>query len=240
MPGHVFVPFHYGYWDDDRPADRAANELTLTEWDPVSKQPHFKYAAARASKVGPPRQGRATLAGAVVAGVARRRRGRQARPSRLTAARRGDRTGRRLPGHGRSGASEELAEAFEERRPSATGGARTWTAICRPARRLVPVARRGAWPRPSSRYSAHRQDEPNRLAAALFQGRGAAGFGLLRDLHDLWLLANESHISWEVLHQVALGLRDEELKAICERCARQNDRQIAWLRTRIDQVGPGA
>ena len=44
--GLVFIPFHYGYWDNDhRP--RAANELTLTEWDPVSKQPHFKYAAVK-------------------------------------------------------------------------------------------------------------------------------------------------------------------------------------------------
>jgi ferredoxin-nitrate reductase len=49
-PGVVFIPFHYGYWDkSDRP--RAANELTLTEWDPVSKQPHFKYAAVRIRKV---------------------------------------------------------------------------------------------------------------------------------------------------------------------------------------------
>lgn len=48
--GLVFIPFHYGYWDDpSRP--RAANELTLTEWDPVSKQPHYKYAAVRIRKV---------------------------------------------------------------------------------------------------------------------------------------------------------------------------------------------
>ncbi|SMB97441.1 molybdopterin oxidoreductase family protein [Deinococcus hopiensis] len=48
-PGLVFIPWHYGYWDDpSRP--RAANELTLTEWDPVSKQPHYKYAAVRISK----------------------------------------------------------------------------------------------------------------------------------------------------------------------------------------------
>jgi anaerobic selenocysteine-containing dehydrogenase len=49
-PGLVFIPFHYGYWDkDDR--TRAANELTITEWDPVSKQPHYKYAAVRIRKV---------------------------------------------------------------------------------------------------------------------------------------------------------------------------------------------
>ena len=49
-PGLVFIPFHYGYWDkSDRP--RAANELTISEWDPVSKQPHFKYAAVYIRKV---------------------------------------------------------------------------------------------------------------------------------------------------------------------------------------------
>ncbi|GEO08685.1 molybdopterin oxidoreductase family protein [Segetibacter aerophilus] len=48
-PGTVFIPFHYGSWDnDDRP--RAANELTITEWDAVSKQPHFKYAAVKINK----------------------------------------------------------------------------------------------------------------------------------------------------------------------------------------------
>jgi anaerobic selenocysteine-containing dehydrogenase len=49
-PGLVFIPFHYGYWDNPG-RSRAANELTITEWDPVSKQPHFKYAAVRICKV---------------------------------------------------------------------------------------------------------------------------------------------------------------------------------------------
>jgi ferredoxin-nitrate reductase len=51
IPGHLFIPFHYGYWDD-RGRSRAANELTITEWDPVSKQPHFKYAAVNMKKTG--------------------------------------------------------------------------------------------------------------------------------------------------------------------------------------------
>jgi anaerobic selenocysteine-containing dehydrogenase len=52
-PGVVFVPFHYGYWDGDHDGrhDRAANELTLTSWDPVSKQPLFKVAAVRVRRV---------------------------------------------------------------------------------------------------------------------------------------------------------------------------------------------
>ena len=61
-PGVVFVPFHYGYWDtgDDAGPDgrpRAANELTMTIWDPVSKQPQLKTAAVKvetvAMKIGP-------------------------------------------------------------------------------------------------------------------------------------------------------------------------------------------
>ena len=54
--GVVFVPFHYGYWDtseghgpDGRP--RAANELTITAWDPVSKQPLFKTAAVKVERI---------------------------------------------------------------------------------------------------------------------------------------------------------------------------------------------
>jgi anaerobic selenocysteine-containing dehydrogenase len=47
--GTVFIPFHYGYWDRNGNGDheRAANELTQTAWDPVSKQPLFKVGAVR-------------------------------------------------------------------------------------------------------------------------------------------------------------------------------------------------
>jgi ferredoxin-nitrate reductase len=40
QPGMLFVPFHYGWWDDPEQS-RAANELTIYEWDAVSKQPHY-------------------------------------------------------------------------------------------------------------------------------------------------------------------------------------------------------
>jgi anaerobic selenocysteine-containing dehydrogenase len=53
-PGVVFVPFHYGYWDaPDGAPERAANELTITAWDPVSKQPLFKSAAVRVIREHP-------------------------------------------------------------------------------------------------------------------------------------------------------------------------------------------
>ena len=59
-PGVLFLPFHYGYWDtgpdhehgqEPGSSGRAANELTSTDWDPVSKQPLFKTAAAAATRV---------------------------------------------------------------------------------------------------------------------------------------------------------------------------------------------
>jgi ferredoxin-nitrate reductase len=40
-PGMLFLPFHYGG------EGTAANDLTPTSWDPVSKQPQFKSGAAR-------------------------------------------------------------------------------------------------------------------------------------------------------------------------------------------------
>ncbi|NUW45902.1 molybdopterin oxidoreductase family protein [Nonomuraea rhodomycinica] len=59
--GVLFLPFHYGYWDrpdaydpekgPDKGMGRAANEATVTDWDPVSKQPLFKTSAARVSLV---------------------------------------------------------------------------------------------------------------------------------------------------------------------------------------------
>ncbi|WP_443053227.1 molybdopterin dinucleotide binding domain-containing protein [Streptomyces sp. IBSBF 3010] len=76
--GVLFLPFHYGYWDTDggfepKGDGRAGNELTATEWDPVSKQPLFKTAAARLRRLGPtgtPAPAPTTTASALVAGAA--------------------------------------------------------------------------------------------------------------------------------------------------------------------------
>ena len=58
-PGTLFLPFHYGDLDPhpDGPATpasapHAANELTITAWDPVSKQPQFKGGAVRLVPAG--------------------------------------------------------------------------------------------------------------------------------------------------------------------------------------------
>lgn len=50
LPGLVFMPFHYG-GGDPALGSRAANELTLYEWDPVCKEPWLKYGAVRIGRV---------------------------------------------------------------------------------------------------------------------------------------------------------------------------------------------
>ncbi|KAK2738987.1 hypothetical protein FQN55_009643 [Onygenales sp. PD_40] len=56
IKGHVFIPFHFGYFDAKDDRARAANELTIgvdktaEQWDPVSKQPMFKTGAVRIEK----------------------------------------------------------------------------------------------------------------------------------------------------------------------------------------------
>ena len=76
-PGVVFMPFHYGDWD--APGRKsAANRLTISGWDAVSKQPHFKYAAVRVERVAeaPARTAEITRASALRRGDAGRRRSR--------------------------------------------------------------------------------------------------------------------------------------------------------------------
>ncbi|HEV7722631.1 MAG TPA: molybdopterin dinucleotide binding domain-containing protein, partial [Iamia sp.] len=56
-PGVVFLPFHYGWWDDaghDPAGGRvtAANALVAVRWDPVSKQPAFKVGAVTVTTTG--------------------------------------------------------------------------------------------------------------------------------------------------------------------------------------------
>jgi hypothetical protein len=88
------------------------------------------------------------------------------------------------------------------------------------------------------RYAEEKNDEPERLTQALFSGTRTGSLALLRDLHDLWLLANEVHLCLVVLSQAAAALRDNELAAVCEQIGGQNKRQVAWCLTRIKQAAP--
>jgi hypothetical protein len=99
------------------------------------------------------------------------------------------------------------------------------------AGRLEPFARR---------YSEDAPDEPERLHSELFSGTRSGGLGLLRDLHDLYLMTAECGICWTVIGQAAQGARDNELLDVVTRCEKETAIQAQWLQTRIKQAAPQA
>ena len=230
--GHVFVPFHYGYWDAPGRA-RAANELTLYEWDPVSKQPHFKYAAVRLSKGAPPPQ-----------------------PDE-----------EKLKRQSQPGVVKRVLDSLGEHISPPRRHVQEYLALVEASERLLAdaltavgdhhthepdihseCALLAGWSREHqqalgkfvARYGEHRIAEPERLRKAAFPALHESGFGLVRDLHDCWLIANETHVSIIVLDQAAKALRDDELVALLDHMDGQNQRQQAWLLTRIKQAAPQA
>jgi hypothetical protein len=88
------------------------------------------------------------------------------------------------------------------------------------------------------RYEEEKSEEPERLSKTLFEEPRTGSLALLRDLHDLWLLANEVHLCWIVLSQAAKALRDKEMETACEQLGGQAKHQVAWLLTRIKQAAP--
>jgi hypothetical protein len=99
------------------------------------------------------------------------------------------------------------------------------------AERLLPFAQR---------YGEDAPDEPARLHSELFTGTRSGPIGLLRDLHDLYLMAAECDMAWTLVGQGAQGARDEELLEVVRRCERETATQMKWLRTRMKQAAPQA
>lgn len=64
--------------------------------------------------------------------------------------------------------------------------------------------------------------------------------GLIRDLQDLYLLANLVDVTWMMVKQAALGLRDEQLIQVVSECEGQVKVQLGWLTTRMKQAAPQA
>ena len=92
----------------------------------------------------------------------------------------------------------------------------------------------------AERYGDEAPDEPDRLHSELFRGPRSGGLGLLRDLHDLYLMAAECDMAWTLVGQAAQGARDRELLATVERCEAETSVQLKWLRTRMKEAAPQA
>ncbi|WP_305783389.1 hypothetical protein [Symbioplanes lichenis] len=83
------------------------------------------------------------------------------------------------------------------------------------------------------------------MLAVVTAAEPAARFGgpreeLLRDLHDLYLMAAECDLCWTLVGQAAQGARDERLAGVVARAEGETSVQLAWLRTRMKQAAPQA
>jgi hypothetical protein len=90
------------------------------------------------------------------------------------------------------------------------------------------------------RYAAQAPPAPDALYADRFGGPRTGGIGLLRDLHDLYVMTAECDLCWTLVAQGAQGARDEELLDVVKRCESQIVTQQSWLRTRLKQAAPQA
>ncbi|MDQ2621807.1 MAG: hypothetical protein M3Y45_02080, partial [Actinomycetota bacterium] len=88
------------------------------------------------------------------------------------------------------------------------------------------------------RYGSETPEEPERLHSDLFQGSRDGSLGMLRDLHDLYLMTAEVDISWTLIAQAAQGARDEDLLEVVQECEQETATQLAWLRTEMKQAAP--
>ncbi|GAA0368703.1 hypothetical protein GCM10009530_18360 [Microbispora corallina] len=132
----------------------------------------------------------------------------------------------------------DLADAFRAvrlghpREPDLYGVCERLAAQCRDqARRLEPFLRR---------YGPSAPDEPERMHGTLFSGARRGALGLLRDLHDLYLLATECEVSWALIGHAAKGARDEELLDLVRHCGQETAVHLLWLRSRMRQAAPQA
>ena len=88
------------------------------------------------------------------------------------------------------------------------------------------------------KYSEERNKEPDRLMNTLFDKPRKGSLALLRDLHDVWLMASEAQLCCIVLRQAAVGLRDEPLTELCNKIEHTSKRQLSWLLTRMKAAAP--
>lgn len=90
----------------------------------------------------------------------------------------------------------------------------------------------------ANKYGEEKDKEPDRLMHTLFNKPRKGSLALLRDLHDLWLMAQEAQLSCIILRQAADGLKDEALHQCCDEVEKQSKRQSAWLLTRMKSAAP--
>jgi predicted molibdopterin-dependent oxidoreductase YjgC len=231
-PGHLFIPFHYGYWDEggDEHA-RAANELTLTTWDPVSKQPQYKLAAVQLHKVGAEALSEklSDAAGKVMD-----------KASEMTDALMSSAHAERSRVSDYIGILAGAHEQFSRACAAVASHHPEETEIQFGMKKLAQFSDESRESlRPfADRYEGREGGEADELRDALVPTVRAGSYGVLRDLHALYVMASEIHVALTIVMQASKELRDEELLDVCVWMDEQNKRQQAWLVTQIEHRAP--
>src|SRR5215211_3854345 len=83
------------------------------------------------------------------------------------------------------------------------------------------------------RYGEEKPEEPENLYHELFGETRSGSLGLLRDMQDLYLMANACDISWTMIGQAAQGVGDRELLEVVNSCEMETYNQMKWIRTRM-------
>jgi hypothetical protein len=85
------------------------------------------------------------------------------------------------------------------------------------------------------KYGSVENKEPCSLKKTLFARRRFGDFGLLRELHDLYLLATEIYVINSAVLDGAKELRDHALLCYCQWLEGQSDRQKIWCMTQVKE-----
>jgi ferredoxin-nitrate reductase len=226
--GTLFLPFHYGYWDEKEGHHRAANELTISGWDPVSKQPYYKYAAVQLRKVG------------ILTNFGGKMRDAASKTLEHATEVADHLMGGTHPaprshvpdaiGFFRSGLEQfaQQCRSLKEvhiRELELQGCWETFARWCEELHeKFAPFARK---------YGEHPSREPQALRQVLFPEPRPGEFGELRDLQSLEILATAVHGGNTVLFQVAQGLRDKEMLAATLDAEDQLRRMLAWALNQV-------
>lgn len=89
-----------------------------------------------------------------------------------------------------------------------------------------------------AKYADDVHDDPAALHGELFHGPRTGPLSLLRDLHDLYLMATECDIVWTLVGQAAQGARDRELLDVVTSCEHETSAQVQWVKSRMKQAAP--
>jgi hypothetical protein len=100
----------------------------------------------------------------------------------------------------------------------------------------------------AAHYDVHLDAEaagpgPLRQALDALAGRTpgrAASIALLEDLRDLFLVASETSLAWEMLAQHAQARRERDLLDVVSHAHPQTLRQLRWVNTMIKTLSPQA